>query len=82
MALGKAVISTTIGAEGINYTNNENIMIADDVESTVDAIRQLATDRNKCDTIGQNARTLIFKDHDNKILIEGLVRFYNEVRKD
>lgn len=79
MALGKAVISTTIGAEGINYTNNKNIMIADDVKSTVDAIVQLATNRNECDTIGKNARALILEDHDNKKLIERLVRFYHEV---
>ena len=29
MALGKVIISTTIGAEGINCTSGENIIIAD-----------------------------------------------------
>ncbi len=80
MALGKAVISTTIGAEGINYTNNENIVIADDPQSTVDAIKELFTNRTKCESIGKNAHALILKEHDNNKLIDDLVRFYNKIK--
>lgn len=79
MAHGKAVISTTIGAEGINYTNNENIMIADDAGSTVEAIKELVTNREKCDAIGRNARKLILEEHDNGRLIESLVKFYHKI---
>lgn len=79
MAHGKAVISTTIGAEGINYTNGENIMIADDAESTVEAIIELVTNRDKCDSIGINARSLILEEHDNTKLIENLIKFYLKI---
>lgn len=79
MALGKAVISTTIGAEGINYTNHKNIMIADNPSSFVKAIVELATSRDLSDEIGENARTLIFDEHDNTKLIERLVNFYHEI---
>lgn len=79
MALGKAVISTTIGAEGINYKDKENIMIADDTPSFVKAIKKLATNRELCNKIGNNARTLIFEEHDNSKLIERLVTFYHEI---
>ena len=79
MALGKTVISTKIGAEGINYTNGKNIMIANNAESFVNAIRELISDRHKCDTIGNNARKLILKDHDNDKLVSDLIVFYREV---
>lgn len=79
MAHGKAVISTTIGAEGINYTNNKNIMIADDAESTVEAIKELVTKRDKCYNIGKNARSLILEEHDNTRLIENLIKFYHKI---
>jgi len=80
MALGKAVISTTIGAEGINYADNENIMIADDVSSYVKAIIKLYNDVEFCDRIGENARKLIHKEHDNSKLIDKMVEFYQETR--
>jgi glycosyltransferase involved in cell wall biosynthesis len=79
MALGKAVISTTIGAEGINYTENENIMIADDAKSTVEAIKELYTNKDKCDTIGKNARSLILEEHDNSKLVDRLLNFYHKI---
>lgn len=79
MAHEKAVISTTIGAEGINYTNNKNIMIADDAESTVEAIKELYTKKDKCDNIGKNARALILEEHDNGKIIESLIEFYHKI---
>jgi len=79
MALGKAVISTTIGAEGINYTDRENIMIADDVSSFVKAIKELANNKIICDKIGENARKLIHKEHNNAKLIEQMIKFYDEL---
>jgi glycosyltransferase involved in cell wall biosynthesis len=82
MALGKAVISTTIGAEGINYTNKENIMIADDAESYLSAIRYLHKDRTKSNNIGLKARQLIFTDHNNPQLIDNLISFYVKLIKN
>ena len=79
MALGKAVISTTIGAEGIDYTDGVNILIADDATSYVDAIKKLYNNVEFCNTIGENARTLIFEEHNNSKLIDRMVRFYHDI---
>ena len=81
MALGKAVISTTIGAEGINYTDHENIMIADDASSYVKAIKKLYNDVEFCNRIGENACKLIHEEHDNKKLIDRIIGFYKEIRR-
>jgi len=79
MALGKAVISTTIGAEGIDYTTGKNILIADDANSYVDAIKKLYNNVEFCNTIGNNARTLIFNEHNNSKLIKRMIAYYGEI---
>lgn len=79
MALGKAVISTSIGAEGINYTNGKSIMIADDVDSFVDAVSKLATDQKLCNEIGSNASELINVEHNRAKLSDQLIDFYFEL---
>jgi glycosyltransferase involved in cell wall biosynthesis len=81
MAQARAVISTTIGAEGINYTNGENIMIADDAPAFLEAVKWLYTDPERSKEIGENARNLILQQHNNKLLIEQMVNFYQEVLK-
>ena len=81
MALERAVISTTIGAEGINYTNGKNIMIADDAQSFVTAIRKLLTTKQSISSMGKSARNLILKDHNSSILISELTSFYRTLRE-
>ena len=79
MAMGKAVVSTSIGAEGINYKHGENIMIADSQEEFVKAVSKLYRDRKFCAGIGKNAKALIIKEHDTKKIIHRLVSFYREI---
>lgn len=44
MAMGKAVISTTIGAEGLDVTSGENCILADETSSFGDSIISLLRD--------------------------------------
>lgn len=79
MAMGKAVIATTIGAEGINYTNGENILIADTKKEFVKAIKKLYKDKKLALTIGQNARELVQKEHNIKETAQQLENFYEKM---
>ena len=81
MAAGKAIITTAIGAEGINYENGQHLLIAKDPKSFVDAIVRLYNDKTLRDTLGKNARTLIAKEHDNNKLMLKLTAFYTELLK-
>ncbi len=78
MALGKPVITTSIGAEGINYTDGKNLLIADTAESFAEAVTRCATDQTLCEELGKNARKLVEKEYDNHKLIERLVHFYQK----
>ena len=80
MALGKAVITTLVGAEGIQYTECEDIIIADNVPKMVENICRLYQHPEEAEAIGLNARRLIEEVYDNKKIINRLEIFYNELR--
>ena len=44
MAMGKALVSTSIGAEGLSFENGRDLMLADDASSFADAILLLLRD--------------------------------------
>jgi len=79
MALGKTIISTEIGAEGINYTNDENILIANTTDAFLAAVEKCVMDRTFCETIGTNANKLIHKDHSLNVVTKKLEGFYNKI---
>jgi glycosyltransferase involved in cell wall biosynthesis len=62
MSLGKTVISTTIGAEGINAEHGKEIILADTPDSFAKAIIQMQNN-DATREIGLHARTLIENKH-------------------
>lgn len=76
MAMQKCIISTTLGAEGINFEDGKNILIANNKEEFYYAIQRCITDEEYCKKIGLNARHLIEQQHDINIVINNLIDFY------
>lgn len=79
MSLGKAVVSTSVGAEGINYTDKKNILIADTPEEFTSAIAYLYNNPRCAEEMGRNARELVRQDHDIEKIIGQLLAFYQEI---
>lgn len=79
MAMGKPVISTSKGAEGIDYTNNKNIIIEDDINNFPEKIKELAEDEKQKKYLGKNARKLIEKKYDWQIYEKPLKNVFDEV---
>lgn len=63
MAMGKAVVSTSIGARGLNVTPGENIIIADDPEEFARRVIELLNDEQLRKRIGANARKLVEEEY-------------------
>jgi len=59
MAMGRAVVSTTIGAEGLPVTNGVDIVLADEPQSFADAVCRLMDSREERNRIGNAARKLV-----------------------
>lgn len=58
MAMGKAIVSTTVGAEGIETTDGENILIADTPEQFAKNVLRLFSDDTLRRKLERNARRL------------------------
>lgn len=78
MAAGKVVISTSVGAEGIRYTNFQNIIIANNKEEFIDALTILGN-QETFNNISTNARKLIENEYANQIMVNNLVQKFKEL---
>jgi len=78
MALGKPIVTTDIGTEGIPTENGKNILIANDADRFVDAINQLIHDRDLSNRIGKSAIGFIQEKFDNLSQAEALIEFYKQ----
>lgn len=79
MAFGKTIISTAIGAEGIDYTNNTDLIIANTVQEFVDAILKCINNQDFADLLGENARKLTETKYDNQLICSKLTDFYSNL---
>jgi len=76
MSLGKTIITTSIGSEGIDTNHNENILIADTDIDFIKSIEQLVTNENLYNNISNNAIKFIRDNFDNNGITSELVDFY------
>lgn len=65
MALGTTIISTSVGAEGIEYTDGKNILIADTPDAFLKQIEKIVNDNSLANQIGKNALELAKNKYDN-----------------
>lgn len=80
MAMGKTVITTRVGAEGILYDEEVNIIIAENKAKMVEAIRSINENPQIAVTIGQAARRLVEETYDNRKIIARLLMFYEQIK--
>ena len=78
-AMGKAVVSTQVGAEGLHLVDGEAIFIADDPSRFADAVNQLIADPALRRQIGEGARQHVEAEYDWQRIGERLHRLYKSV---
>jgi len=76
MALGKTIISTSIGAEGIPAIHKDNILIANEIKDFSDEIISILNNKKSFLQIGINANTFISKKFNNLAISKSLIDFY------
>ena len=76
MALGKSIVSTPVGVEGIAVEHGKHLLIASDPAEFIQAVSFLVDDKNKFETIGRNAVEFIHKNFDNLAAAGKLIDFY------
>jgi len=62
-AASLACISTKLGAEGLNVTNNKDILIADNAEKFANAIINVVTNPDLCRSLGRSLHDLVSQNY-------------------
>ena len=81
MALGKTIIATPIGAEGIGHTDGKNILIARTIAEFTDRISGLITEPERVAQLGNEARKLVADKYANDRIVAELLTFYKRLLK-
>jgi glycosyltransferase involved in cell wall biosynthesis len=63
MSMAKAIVSTSIGAEGLPVVNGEHLLVADDPSSFAEEILRLLRNASYRTQIGQSARHLVEENY-------------------
>lgn len=79
MALGRPVVSTTLGCEGLTVTHGENILIADSPTDFADQTIRLLTDHQLRQYLVTNARQLVETTYDWQAIAQKMLQIYDEV---
>jgi len=78
MALGKPIVTTAVGTEGISTTSRHNIVIAENADGFINAISELIENREFFNNISRNAIEYIHEKFDNLTSAGSLIDFYKK----
>jgi len=81
-AMGKAVVSTTLGAEGLNAKHGREILLADDPQVFADSALRVLSDDELRTGLGKNARALVEREYDWDIITTRLDQVFQKVVRD
>ena len=79
MAMGKAVVSTTIGCQGIDVEDRKNIIIADDPNQFARAVLEVLENHVFQKKLGKNARLLVETKYNWDLIVKNIENKYLEL---
>lgn len=81
MALGKAILTSSIGAEGISCVSGKHLFMKDQAQEWVNLIGDYFKHKHHYEAIGSNALTLIREEYDNDKVVDKLIDVYRDLVK-
>ncbi len=82
MAMGRPVVSTTLGAEGLDVVSGRDLLIADEPETFAAALLRVLDDRELGDRLGTAARQLAVARYAWTAAADTLESFFKEILED
>jgi len=79
MSMAKAVVSTSIGCEGIDVSHDEHLLIVDEPRAFADAVLRLLDDRERRLELGRKGRALVERQYRWETVVERLEGFYERL---
>jgi polysaccharide biosynthesis protein PslH len=77
-AMGKPVVSTSVGAEGLRVRDEQEILLADTPDKFAERVSRLFEDNRLGDRLGREGRRLVEKEYQWKMLSEKLESLWQE----
>jgi glycosyltransferase involved in cell wall biosynthesis len=82
LAASKCIISTTIGAEGIDYTDRDNLVIADTPKEWIEAIVLYLENDEKRKEVEVNAEKLAYASYENTAVTKKYIDLFERVKSN
>jgi glycosyltransferase involved in cell wall biosynthesis len=76
----KAVVSTRLGAEGIEVTHEKDVLLADEPDDFAAAVERVLADAELRKRLGAEARELAVRRYSWQHVVAGLERFYETLK--
>lgn len=80
LSMQKAVVSTSVGCEGLDVENNKHLLIRDNPEEFAEAVVQLLRDGGRRINLGENGRRLVEEKYDWNVVFGRLDEVLNKVK--
>jgi len=81
-AAGLPVVTTTLGAEGLEYQDGVNMLAADGAVPFAEAVERVLTDDELCRSLSQAGMDLVRERYDWQLVADQLRRCYEELLAD
>ena len=79
MALGKVVLTTTVGLEGIDGRHRKEVLLADTPDQYLAALGWLNDQPERLAAVGARARRFFEQRYDHQVVAERLLRHYEQL---
>jgi polysaccharide biosynthesis protein PslH len=79
MSMAKAVVSTSVGCEGIDVSHDEHLLIVDEPRAFADAVLRLLADRERRLELGRKGRALVERQYRWETVVGQLEDFYERL---
>ena len=79
MAMGKAIVSTTLGAEGIETVRGRDLLVEDEPAAFAEAVNRLLASPSLAARMGQAARQLAVERYAWSGAARSLESFYRKI---
>jgi glycosyltransferase involved in cell wall biosynthesis len=79
LAMGKPVVTTTIGCEGLATVDGQHLRVADDPDAFAEATAQLMSDQTAATELGARGRALVARDYSWEAVASRLEEFHSVV---
>ncbi len=79
LSMSKAMVSTSLGCEGIGVHHNKELLIADDPEKFAQCVLQLIDDQTLAHKLGAAGRELALRQYSWRSVVDTLEIFYDRI---